>query len=73
VLTKIVLKVGFLERDFECDHYAEKSYWTKIYYVSLEFVYSSCVDVCHIGSDVDQSSGRDILDDSASGSGRVGV
>jgi hypothetical protein len=30
VPTKIVLKVGFLERDFECDHLAEKSYWTKI-------------------------------------------
>jgi hypothetical protein len=30
VPTKIVLKVGFLERDFECDHLAEKSYWTKM-------------------------------------------
>jgi hypothetical protein len=30
VPTKIVLKVGFLERNFERDHLAEKSYWTKI-------------------------------------------
>jgi hypothetical protein len=30
VPTKIVLKVGFLERDFERDHLAEKSYWTKM-------------------------------------------
>jgi hypothetical protein len=30
VPTKIVLKVGFLERDFEHDHLAEKSYWTKM-------------------------------------------
>jgi hypothetical protein len=24
------LKMGFLERDFERDHLAEKSYWTKM-------------------------------------------
>jgi hypothetical protein len=30
VPTKIVLKVVFLERDFEHDHLAEKSYWTKM-------------------------------------------
>jgi hypothetical protein len=30
VPTKIVLKVGFLELDFERDHLAEKSYWTKM-------------------------------------------
>jgi hypothetical protein len=29
VPTKILLKVGFLERDFESDHLAEKSYSTK--------------------------------------------
>jgi hypothetical protein len=28
VPTKIVLRVGFLERDFDSDHLAEKSYWT---------------------------------------------
>jgi hypothetical protein len=28
--TKIVLKVDFLERDFERDHLAEKSNWTKM-------------------------------------------
>jgi hypothetical protein len=27
---KIVLKMGFLWRDFERDHLAEKSYWTKM-------------------------------------------
>jgi hypothetical protein len=30
VPTKIVLKVGFLERDLERNHLAEKSYWTKM-------------------------------------------
>jgi hypothetical protein len=30
VPTKIVLKVGFLERDFERDHLAEKSNRTKM-------------------------------------------
>jgi hypothetical protein len=30
VPTKTVLKVGFLERDFERDHLAEKSNWTKM-------------------------------------------
>jgi hypothetical protein len=30
VPTKIVQKVGFLERDFERDHLAEKSNWTKM-------------------------------------------
>jgi hypothetical protein len=30
VPTKIVLKVAFLERDFERNHLAEKSYWTKM-------------------------------------------
>jgi hypothetical protein len=30
VSSKIVLKVGFLERYFESDHLAEKSYWTKM-------------------------------------------
>jgi hypothetical protein len=30
VPTKILLKVGFLERDFERDQLAEKSYWTKM-------------------------------------------
>jgi hypothetical protein len=30
VPTKIVLQVWFLERDFECAHSAEKSYWTKM-------------------------------------------
>jgi hypothetical protein len=30
VPTKTALKVGFLERDFECDHLAEKSNRTKM-------------------------------------------
>jgi hypothetical protein len=30
VPTKILLKVDFLERDFERDHLAEKSNWTKM-------------------------------------------
>jgi hypothetical protein len=30
VPSKIVLKVGFLEREFERNHLAEKSYWIKI-------------------------------------------
>jgi hypothetical protein len=30
VPSKIVIKVGFFERDFERDHLAEKSYWTKM-------------------------------------------
>jgi hypothetical protein len=30
VTTKIVLKVGFVERDFERDHLAEKISWTKM-------------------------------------------
>jgi hypothetical protein len=30
VPSKIVLKVGFLERDFERDHLAEKSKWTQM-------------------------------------------
>jgi hypothetical protein len=46
VPTKIVLKVGLFERDFECDHLAEKSNWTKmgqkIHCAMVKLLYINC-------------------------------